>query len=82
MLALWRSLPARHPVLEARLHARTLSVEELENPHHWRWTIRSAAGSKVAEGDAASATEAEDEAEREFYAVHPPGDWGQADRSS
>jgi hypothetical protein len=54
------------------LHGRDAQVIVLEGTHAWRGRVVSPAGHVLAEGDAADRDAAEQSAEDEACAVHPP----------
>lgn len=76
MLALWRPVQGQpHETRLASIHTRTLRVEQIAE-RRWHWSVRSCRGREVAAGDAPTVSAAEEAAENEVYACHPPvGDW-------
>ncbi|HEY6057289.1 MAG TPA: hypothetical protein VIV06_04615 [Candidatus Limnocylindrales bacterium] len=74
MYALWRPEPASAvpPTMVATLHGFTLRVEP-EEAHRWHWSVLTSCGHEVEAGEAPTLVGAENEAEAEVLAVHPPG---------
>jgi hypothetical protein len=58
--------------LETHLHGRTLEVKADPEHHDWHWRVTTPHGAVLAEGDAPGMTEAEQAAEDEATAIHPP----------
>ena len=58
--------------LETHLHGRDLEVTADPVHHAWHWRVTSHHGAVLAEGEAPGMTEAEEAAEDEAMAVHPP----------
>jgi hypothetical protein len=56
----------------AHLHGRDLEVLADSTSHVWRWRVTSPHGAVLADGRAPSRDAAEDAAEDEATAVHPP----------
>ncbi len=54
------------------LHGREAEVSVGEGLHRWHWRVLSPAGHVLAEGDAPDRDAAEQAAEDEASAVHPP----------
>jgi hypothetical protein len=59
------------PTWAAHLHGRDLEVAS-EALHTWHWWVRSPHGEVLAEGRASDRQRAEEAAEDEATAVHPP----------
>jgi hypothetical protein len=72
LLGHWHHCAAVGPALATHLHGRELAVERAGEPAPWHWRVTSPHGALLAEGDAASCEAAEEAAEREALAVHPP----------
>jgi hypothetical protein len=62
------------PRFVAHLHGRDLVVVHVASPPHWHWRVTSPHGVVLAEGDAPTRDAAEQAAENEATAVHPPSD--------
>lgn len=60
------------PPFATHLHGRDLVVVHEGEPSHWHWCVRSPHGAVLAEGDAPTRDAAEQAAEDEATAVHPP----------
>jgi hypothetical protein len=58
--------------LETHLHGRDLEVVADPAHHAWHWRVTTHHGTVLAEGDAPGMTEAEQAAEDEATAIHPP----------
>jgi len=54
------------------LHGRDATVDVPAGSRAWHWHVRSPAGHLLAEGDAPDRESAEQAAEDEICAVHPP----------
>ena len=74
-------LATRHPVpcpagirmaFATHLHRRDADISVAEGSHRWQWRVVSPAGHVLAEGDAPDRDSAEQAAENEVCAVHPP----------
>ena len=76
LLAHWHHVaaPGAHGALGAHLHGRELDVACCDGAPSWHWCVRSPHGIVLAEGDARTCEAAEEEAEAEALAVHPPSD--------
>jgi hypothetical protein len=75
LIATWHpiSCPAGiRMALATHLHGREALVTVAEGSHLWHWRVASATGHVLAEGDAADRDAAEQAAEDEVCAVHPP----------
>jgi hypothetical protein len=72
LLARWNRCCGEPESFRTHLHGRDLVV--CEDPAHadWHWSVTSPFGNVLAEGDAATRTLAEEAAEDEATAVHPP----------
>jgi hypothetical protein len=62
------------PPFATHLHGRELMVVHEGLPGHWHWRVTSPHGAVLAEGDAPTRDAAEQAAEDEATAVHPPTD--------
>ena len=74
-IASWHPVPCPAGVrmaFRAHLHGRDAEVSVAEGAHAWRWRITSPTGKVLAEGDAPDRDGAEQAAEDEVCAVHPP----------
>jgi hypothetical protein len=60
------------PAWAAHLHGRDLEVVSEPALHAWHWWVRSPHGELLAEGRADDRQRAEEAAEDEATAVHPP----------
>lgn len=60
------------PAYEAHLHGRNLEVVAEPTHRGWNWFVRSPRGALLADGIAATMEGAEEAAEDEATAVHPP----------
>jgi hypothetical protein len=58
--------------LATHLHGRDLEVSAHPTHHDWHWRVTTPHGAVLAEGDAPGMTEAEEAAEDEATAIHPP----------
>jgi hypothetical protein len=58
--------------LATHLHGRDAEVSVAEGAHTWHWRVLSATGHVLAEGSAPDRDAAEQSAEDEICAVHPP----------
>lgn len=58
--------------LATHLHGRDLEVIADPAHHDWRWRVTTPHGVVLAEGEAPGMTEAEQAAEDEATAIHPP----------
>ena len=56
----------------AHLHGRDLVVLADQPTHGWRWVVRAPHGAVLADGMAPTRAAAEEAAENEATAVHPP----------
>jgi hypothetical protein len=56
------------------LHGRDADVSVLDGAHAWHWRVLAPSGHVMAEGDAPDRDAAEQAAEDEVCAVHPPSD--------
>ena len=72
LLGHWHHREAVGPALATHLHGRELDVIRTAQPPCWHWRVASPHGALLAAGDAASCQAAEEAAEREALAVHPP----------
>ena len=66
--------PLDDPPFATHLHGRDLVVVHEGSPPHWHWRVTSPHGAVLAEGDAPTRDAAEQAAEDEATAVHPPSD--------
>ena len=72
-IAHWHVEPgAPSQALETHLHGRDLEVIADPEHHDWHWRVTTHHGAVLAEGEAPGMTEAEEAAEAEATAVHPP----------
>lgn len=74
-IAGWHAVPCPDGVrlaLRAHLHGRDAEVTVPEGSSRWHWRVLSPAGHVLAEGDAGDRDAAEQAAEEEIFAVHPP----------
>jgi hypothetical protein len=60
------------PSFATHLHGRDLEVAEDPQARAWHWWVRSPHGALLADGSAPSRAAAEQAAEDEATAVHPP----------
>lgn len=60
------------PAFATHLHGRDLEVVSDPAAHAWHWWVRTAHGALLADGSAPTAEQAEEAAEDEATAVHPP----------
>jgi hypothetical protein len=60
------------PAFEAHLHGRDLEVAEEAAEGPWAWYVRTPHGALLASGEAPTCDAAEQDAEDEATAVHPP----------
>jgi hypothetical protein len=75
VLITWREIgDAAVPAYAACSHARCLLAEQLASGE-WRWSVRTDRGGVVASGVAGTASEAQEAAEHELYAIHLESDW-------
>lgn len=58
--------------LATHLHGRDLEIAADPEHHDWHWRVTTPHGAVLAEGDAPGMTEAEQAAEDEATAIHPP----------
>ena len=72
LLGHWHHCEAVGPALATHLHGRELDVMCAGERPCWHWRVASPHGALLAEGDAASCAAAEEAAEREALAIHPP----------
>jgi hypothetical protein len=75
MLASWHPIPCpagSRMAFAAHFHGRDAEVSVAEGARLWHWRVVSPAGHLLAEGDASDRDAAEQAAEREVCAVHPP----------
>jgi hypothetical protein len=75
MLVTWH--PVAHDAsvtaaLETTLHGRCLHIEHRAGEPCWRWSVRSAHGRELADGEVGDAHAAERAAEDEVYRIHVP----------
>jgi hypothetical protein len=63
---------AAQPAFEAHLHGRSLEVAEETVRGIWTWEVRTPHGVVLAHGMSANREAAEEAAEDEATAVHPP----------
>ena len=69
----WHPAPgAPDAAFEAHLHGRDLEVQQEPALHEWHWQVRSPHGAVLAEGRAQDLEKAEEAAEVEATAIHPP----------
>jgi hypothetical protein len=69
----WHPEPgAAVPAFEAHLHGRDLEVEQEPALHAWHWRVRSPHGALLADGRERDLEKAEEAAEVEATAIHPP----------
>ena len=69
----WHPEPgAPIPAFEAHLHGRNLAVEQEPAAHAWHWRVTSPHGALLAEGREPDLEKAEEAAEVEATAIHPP----------
>ncbi|HYO43712.1 MAG TPA: hypothetical protein VES19_10985 [Candidatus Limnocylindrales bacterium] len=72
-VAHWHPEPeAPEQALATHLHGRDLEVVSDPVHHAWHWRVTTCHGTVLAEGDAPGMTEAEQAAEDEATAIHPP----------
>jgi hypothetical protein len=74
LLGHWHHVDRPATGLAAHIHGRELLVEPEPAPCAWHWAVRSPHGVVLAEGEAPSCELAEEAAEDEALAVHPPTD--------
>jgi hypothetical protein len=74
LLGHWHHLPVEGAALGTHIHGRDLVVSETAGSHRWHWCVRSPHGCLLAQGDAPTCQAAEEAAEAEALAVHPPTD--------
>lgn len=68
-------IEAKRNVLEATIHRCQMSVEPVAGDG-WRWSIRTLGGVDLTIGQSPSLALAKEEAEDEFFAIHPVnGHW-------
>jgi hypothetical protein len=75
LIAAWHAVPCPAGVrlaLATHLHGRDAQVSVAEGCARWHWRVQSATGHVLAEGDAPDRDAAEQAAEDEICAVHPP----------
>ena len=75
LVAHWNPIPCPAGVRMAfatHLHGRDAEVLVREGAHLWHWRVVSPSGHVLAEGDAPDRDAAEQAAEDEACAVHPP----------
>ena len=75
LIAGWHPIacpPGVRMAFGVHLHGRDAEVLVVEGSHTWRWRVVSPAGHLLAEGNAADREAAEQAAEDEVCAVHPP----------
>ncbi|HEU0244935.1 MAG TPA: hypothetical protein VFQ75_13610 [Candidatus Limnocylindrales bacterium] len=72
LLGHWHHCGTAGAALATHLHGRELDVVRAGESAPWHWRVASPHGALLAEGDAASCEAAEEAAEREALAVHPP----------
>jgi hypothetical protein len=75
LIASWHPIPCPTGVrlaFAAHIHGRDAEVCVADGPHPWHWRVLSPAGHVFAEGDATDRDAAEQAAEDEACAVHPP----------
>ena len=75
LVATWHPVPCPAGVrmaFAAHLHGRDAEVMAPDGEHTWHWRVVSPAGHVLAEGDALDRDAAEQAAENEVTAVHPP----------
>jgi hypothetical protein len=75
LVATWHPIPCPTGVrmaFAAHLHGRDAEVTVGDGAHAWHWRVVSPAGHVLAEGDAPDQDAAEQAAENEVSAVHPP----------
>ena len=69
----WHPEPASPlPAFATHLHGRDLEVVAEPATHAWHWWVRAAHGALLADGTAPTQQAAEEAAEDEAMAVHPP----------
>ncbi len=76
-IAGWHTIPCPEGVrmaLRAHLHGRDAEVLALEGEHRWHWRVFAPGGHLLAEGEAADRDGAEQAAEEEIFAIHPPSE--------
>ncbi len=72
-IAHWRLEPgAPETALETHLHGRDLEIVQEPAHHAWRWRVSTPHGAVLASGEAPDMTAAEQAAEDEATAIHPP----------
>jgi len=77
LVASWHPAPSPAGVrmaFSAHLHGREAEVSIAEGVRLWHWRVLSPAGHVLAEGDAPDRDAAEQAAEDEACAVHPPSE--------
>jgi len=63
------------PAFATHVHGRNLGVRADPSAHGWRWQVRAPHGALLADGMAPTLAAAEEAAENEATAVHPPSEW-------
>lgn len=72
-IASWHpELDSSNPAFATHLHGRDLEVIADPAVHAWHWFVRAPHGAVLADGDAPTQQSAEQAAEDEATAVHPP----------
>jgi hypothetical protein len=74
-IASWHVIPSPEGVrlaLRAHLHGRDAEVHARAGERRWHWRVLSPGGHVLAEGRADDRDAAQDAAESEILAVHPP----------
>ena len=75
LIARWRIVDCCPPVrmaFEGHLHGREMRVDAIEGEHDWRWQVATPHGHLLASGVAPERHAAQQAAEDEVLAVHPP----------
>ena len=75
LIATWHPVPCPAGIRMAfatHFHGRDADISVAEGSLRWHWRVVSPAGHTLAEGDAPDRDAAEQAAENEVCAVHPP----------